>query len=118
MALLLSNVPYIAVAEAAEGMIPTAAVVEQMSRTESEAKIIELISRQDVQIQMEKFGLSKSEITQRLGSLSDSEIRQLTKQIDQAKFGGDAVVGILVIVVLVLLVIFLAKRNTGSFVGS
>ncbi len=110
MALLLTNAPYIVVAEAAEGMIPTAAVVEQLSRSESEAKIIEMISRQDVQVQMEKLGLSKDQVTDRLATLSDSEIRQLTKQIDQAKFGGDGLVGVLVLVVFVLLIIFLARR--------
>lgn len=110
MAVLLSNVQ-IAMAEAtAPQMIPTMNFVEEMSRAESLKNITELISRDDVQVELEKVGLSKDEVTKRLASLSDSEIRELTKQLDQARFGGDAVVGILVIVVLVLLVIFLAKR--------
>ena len=106
----MTNAPYIVAAQAAEGMIPTAAVVEQLSRTQSEAQIIELISRADVQAQMESFGLSKNQVTERLATLSDTEIRELTKQIDQAKFGGDGVVGILVLVVVVLLIIFLVRR--------
>lgn len=110
MAVLLTNVQ-VAMAEAtAPKMIPTMNIVEEMSRTESVKNITELISRDDIQVELEKVGLSKDEVTKRLASLSDSEIRDLTKQLDQARYGGDAVVGILVIVILVLLVIFLARR--------
>ncbi len=110
MAVLLTNV-HIAVAEtAASEMIPTVNVVEEMSRAESVRNITEIISRDDVQAELQKAGLSKDEITQRLATLSDSEIRELTKQMDQARYGGEAVTGILVVVVLVLLIIFLAKR--------
>lgn len=111
MAFLMSNV-HLAAAEAANSqqMIPTVNIVEKMNRSAEEAKIIDLISREDAQAQMRKFGLTKEEVTSRLATLSDSEIKQLTKQIDQARMGGDPLVGILVVVVLVLLVIFLAKR--------
>lgn len=110
MAVFLTNAPHIALAETAGEMIPTAVVVEEMSRAESVANITELLSREDAQAQLEKFGVTKEEVTKRLASLSDAEIRDLTKQIDQAKFGGEAITGILVVVVLVLLIIFLAKR--------
>ena len=114
MAVFMSNLPHVAFAESAgpqaNQMIPTSVVVDQLSRAESVANITELLSREEAQEQLQKFGLSREEVSNRLASLSDSEIRDLTKQIDQAKFGGDAIVGVLVIVVLVLLIIFLAKR--------
>ena len=110
MAVLLTNA-HIAFAEtAANEMIPTMNIVEEMSRAESVKNITELISRDEIKVELEKVGLSKDEVTKRLASLSDSEIRDLTKQLDQARYGGEAVTGILVVVVLVLLVIFLAKR--------
>ena len=110
MAVLLTNIQ-VAVAETATPkMIPTMNLVEEMSRSESVKTITELISRDEVQIELEKAGLSKDEVTKRLASLSDSEIRDLTKQLDQARYGGDAVGGVLVLVVLILLIIFLAKR--------
>ncbi len=109
MAVLLTNAPHIVLAETAGEMISTSTVVEEMSRAESVANITELLSREEAQAQLERFGVTKDEVTKRLASLSDVEIRDLTKQIDQAKFGGD-VGGILIVVVLVLLIIFLVKR--------
>ncbi len=108
MAVLLSNV-HIAFAGTATEMIPTVNIVEDMSRAESVANITELLSREEAQAQLEKFGVTAEQVTQRLATLSDSEIRDLTKQIDQAKFGGD-VGGILIVVILVLLIIFLVNR--------
>lgn len=111
MAVLLSNVQVAMAADAsAPQMISTMSIVEEMSRSERVKNITELISRDDIQVELEKVGLSKDEVTRRLASLSDSEIRDLTKQLDQARYGGDGVGGILIIVVLVLLIIFLAKR--------
>lgn len=110
MAVLLTNV-HVAFAETtASKMIPTVNIVEEMSRAEGVRNITEIISRDDVQAELHKIGLTKDEIKKRLATLSDSEIRELTKQMDQARYGGDAITGILVLVILVLLVIFLAKR--------
>lgn len=109
MAVLLTNV-HVAAAETTQGqMIPTVNIVEEMSRAESVKNINEIISRDDVQAELAKVGLSKDEVTKRLATLSDSEIRDLTQQLDQARYGG-SVGGILIVVVLVLLIIFLAKR--------
>lgn len=109
MAVLLSNVQVALAESTVPKMIPTMNLVEEMSRSESVKNITELISRDEVRAELEKVGLSTSEVTKRLASLSDSEIRDLTRQLDQARYGGD-VGGILIVIVLVLLIIFLAKR--------
>ena len=110
MAVLLTGAPNVAFAEAAGEMIPTMDVVDEMTRAEGESRINDLLSREEVQAELEKFGVSKDEISKRLATLSDSEIRQLTQQIDDARFGGEPLSGILIVVVLVLLIIFLAQR--------
>lgn len=112
MSAILTNIPYLAWAEALEanqGMISTTQVVEQMNRRETEQKVQEFLSRSEVRSEFTKRGVSPDEISARIASLTDQELNRLSQQMDEARYGGD-VIGILVIVVLVLLVIYLAKR--------
>lgn len=103
------QLPKIVLAED-ETMIPTATVVDQLSRAEAESKVKDIVSTDEVRARLASYGITPQDVSGRLGALSDDELRQLTTQMEQARYGGDAVVGILVVVVLVLLVIFLAKR--------
>ncbi|MGE0527368.1 MAG: PA2779 family protein [Bdellovibrionales bacterium] len=117
MAFMISNIPHLAVAEmagemaneTASEMIPTSAVVDELSRSEAQAKIEGLLQREDMQDRLLSFGLSREEVNARLASLSDREMQDLASQMDRAMYGGD-VTGVLLIVVLVLLIIYLAKR--------
>ena len=112
MSVILTNIPYLAWADALEnneGMIATTQVVEQMNRRETEQKVQEFLSRNEVRSEFTKRGVSPDEVSARIASLTDQELNQLSHQMDQARFGGD-VVGILIVVVLVLLIIYLAKR--------
>lgn len=112
MSVLMTNIPYLAWADALENkqdMIATSQVVEQMNRRETEQKVQEFLSRGEVRSEFIKRGVSPDEISARIASLTDQELNRLSQQMDQARFGGD-VVGILVVVVLVLLIIYLAKR--------
>lgn len=110
MAAILTNVPYLAFAETVKAqMIPTSVVVEEMSRGEAVSKVQEILSRTEVRSELIKRGVAPEEVESRIAALSDQELRQLAGQMDQAMAGGD-VVGILIVVVLVLLIIFLAKR--------
>ncbi|MGE0762588.1 MAG: PA2779 family protein [Bdellovibrionales bacterium] len=114
MAAMISNIPHIVAAETLasnpDQMISTAIVVEEMSRAQTQQKIEQILSDQEVQNKLAAMGLSQDEISKRLATLSDAEMKQMAQQIDQARYGGDGVVGILLIVVLVLLILYLAKR--------
>ena len=62
---------------------------------------------------LQALGLSDQEIQSRLTHLSDEQVHQLASQIKALKPAGDGeglIVGLLVIAVLVLLIVFLAKR--------
>ena len=59
---------------------------------------------------LQALGLSDNEIQTRLSNLSDAEVHQLASQIRSVHPAGNVLVGVLVVVVLVLLIIFLAKR--------
>ncbi len=103
MSLIMSNVPSLALAE---GMISTTEVVSQLSRAEAQSQLQNFINRSDVRVELAKQGLSQQEISSRLASLSTDEMRQLSTQVEQARAGGDILITILVVV----LIIFLIKR--------
>jgi len=110
MAALISNIPHVVLAETgAPMMIPTALVVDEMSRAETQTKIETLLGRTEIHVKLAELGLSQDEISKRLSTLSDSEVRQMATQLEEARYGGE-ITSILVIVVLVLLIIYLAKR--------
>ena len=103
MSLFISNVPSTVLAD---GMVSTSEVVAGLTREEAKADIENLLSREDVQNELEKRGVSAQEISSRLASLSAEEMRQLSGQINEARAGGDILITILVVV----LIIFLIKR--------
>jgi hypothetical protein len=81
-------------------MIPTSAVVADLTRPQKEttvAAVEEILAQK---------GLLTKEISQRLAMLSQEELNQMGTQIKEARAGGD----ILITVLLVLLIIYVAKR--------
>lgn len=109
MSLMMSSLPHVAWAEAAQEMIPTANVVEALTRVQAEQKIQGYMNRADLRQALVDRGISPTEVSSRIASLSDMELRQLAQQMDQARYGGDPT-GILVLVLLIVLIIFLVKR--------
>jgi hypothetical protein len=59
-----------------------------------------------VRDQLIQNGVAPEEASVRLASLSDQELRQLATQVQEARAGGD----ILVTILLVVLIVFLVKR--------
>lgn len=102
MSLHLSNAPAIA---ANEVMISTVAVVEELSRSETEKAVRDYISRDEVKKTLAERGVTPTEVDQRLASLSDSELQLLAGNIHQERAGG-----ILVTILIVVLIIFLIRR--------
>lgn len=109
LCLFLSNVPQLAVAEVVtppSPMISTQDVLNEQSREEVLADIQSQLSREDVQAELAKAGVESKEISARLASLSQQELRDLQGQLETARAGGDILITILVVV----LIIFLIKR--------
>lgn len=104
MCLFLSNVPGIAIADS--GMIATQVVVQEMSRAETLSEMNAYLQREDIQKALLKQGVQPQEVSARLASLSEQEMKQLSGQLTQARAGGDILITILVVV----LIIFLIKR--------
>ena len=104
MAVWMTNLP--AQVWAAKKMIPTTVVVNQMTRAEAQNKIQHYLSEDKIRKALEERGLSVAEVNSRLASLSDHEMQDLAGQIEQARYGGD----VLVTILLIVLIIFLIKR--------
>ena len=111
LSVFMSDIPSMAFAQHA--MIPTSSVVRELERAQSQASassaradLQNLLNRDDVRKALEEKGLSRDEISARLASLSEREVRELSTQVQQARAGGDILIAILIVV----LIIFLIKR--------
>jgi hypothetical protein len=94
----------------AAAMISTGQAVSRLALDADRRRIAEFVSRDDVKSQLEKFGVDPKEAALRVASLSDQEVQNLASQINKSTAGGDALVGVLTLVLIVLLIIYLAQR--------
>lgn len=106
MSLMMSHLPNVAVAEAVPVLVPTILIANELNREQAENDLRDLLSRDEVKAQLVANGVSPEEATSRIASLSEPELRQLHMQVEEARAGGDILVTILVVV----LIIFLIKR--------
>lgn len=97
------------ITKAHAGMISTSEALVEMSRAQGESTVNQFLARTDVKDQLVKLGVSPEEAQKRIASLSESEVKKLATDIQKAQIGGD-IGGILVIVLLVILIIYFAKR--------
>lgn len=102
----LCTTPSFALTTQSSQMISTMDFVQQIDAQAAQKKINDYISQDEVKKALSAHGLTAEEVSQRLASLSEKEISDLAQQVDQARAGGD----ILVTVLLVVLIIFLIKR--------
>lgn len=110
MAVIFSNAPQVAMAEVVHmmqnQMISTSSLIEELTRDQARENISEFLNHAEVEKQLLARGLTKEEVASRLAALSKSELNLIATQIDQAKAGGN----ILITVLVVVLIIFLIKR--------
>lgn len=88
------------------GFIPTDDVLSRKQVEHSRKSLLNLLERDDVRKELQAYGLSPAEAVQRVQALSDSEVKQVTGQLDNLPTGEGAVgivVGAVVFVFIVLL---------------
>lgn len=106
---MLSHLPNVAFAEVAltqNQMVSTSVLVDELSREQTEQKVISYLNKDDVKQKLMDNGISADEANSRIASLSNQELQKLSQQIDQAQYGGDILYAILIVV----LIIFLLQR--------
>ena len=86
------------------GMIGTAHMLDDETRTASLSRVEVVLARADVGKQLEAFGVDQGMVAERLNGLSTAELLELEGQLDSQVAGGD-VVGIVGAVFIVLLIL-------------
>lgn len=86
------------------GMIGTASLLDDESRTASLSRVEVLLAREDVGRQLEAFGVDRAAVVERLNGLSGAELLELESQLDSQVAGGD-IVGLIGAVFVVLLIL-------------
>ena len=105
---IMTHIPDVALAESASAMkmIPTSAVVSDLNAADAKANINNFLNREDVQKQLMANGITADEAALRVAALSPAEMKNLSSQLEQARAGGDILLAILIVV----LIIFLIQR--------
>lgn len=93
----------------ANGLISTQEAVETFNRSLGEKNIHDFLNRGEVKNKLIALGYNPEDAQRRIASLSEREVKRLNDDIQKATLAGD-VGGILVVVLLVLLIIYFAKR--------
>ncbi len=109
LSLSLSHLPNVVLAEtiqAQKKMISTSEMLENFDRQLAQEKVANYLSQKDVESKLVEQGITLAEAKARVMSLSDQELQNLSTQVDKAQYGGD----ILVTILLIVLIIFLIKR--------
>lgn len=111
LSVMMTNLPAMAASNAVQPtahavMVPTQLVIADLNRAEAEQNLQSFLARQDVGEMLANQGVSAQEVSARIATLSDLEIKDLSNQVHEARAGGDILITILVVV----LIIFLIKR--------
>ena len=86
---------------------------ESVSAAGSRDRIAVFLERAEVQSQLESFGVSSGDVKARVAALSDLEAAQLAQKIDSLPAGGDAGVGAVLGVILLVFIILLITDILG-----
>ncbi len=91
-------------APAAAGIVGTADAVAAVQQQDYRGAVQDVLARADVREQMVGLGVDPAEVEARIAALTDAEVATLATRIEGAPAGGDAlvVVGIVFVVLMIL----------------
>ncbi len=107
----LSAVLIITTTPASAGMIGSDQILVQEAQATQRAQVQAFIARDDVRKQMELLGVNPALATERVASLTDSELQQLSQNIGNMPAGGSAVGLVLVVLLILILLELLGAIN-------
>ncbi|MBI4793519.1 MAG: PA2779 family protein [Deltaproteobacteria bacterium] len=109
------------VQKAKADMIDTGTAIAMTRQNDARARIVNFLDRQDVQLAMEQQGIAAEEARMRVASLTDEEVMQVSRVMDQLPAGGDGVgvvIGAAVLIFVILLLTDIAGlTHVFSFVN-
>jgi len=91
-------------APAAAGIVGTADAVAAVQQQDHRGAVQDVLARADVREQMVGLGVDPAEVEARIAALTDAEVATLATRIEGAPAGGDAlvVIGIVFVVLMIL----------------
>lgn len=95
--------------KAQAGLITTQEAFTDYTRGQGETTIRNFMARSDVKDKLVELGVDPFDAQKRIAGLSDRDVRKLNDDIQKATIAGD-IGGILVLVLVVILIIYFAKR--------
>jgi hypothetical protein len=94
------------------GMVSTDQLIDSQTAQAQRAKVNTFMQRDDVRQQLESWGVDSKRAQQRVASLSDSEIAQISDRIDQMP-AGQGVIGFIILAGVLLFVVLLITDIIG-----
>ena len=85
-------------------IVSTQDMVTEQRAGVNKAQLTDQLQRTDVQEQLVRYGVDPAEALERINSMTDEEILELTANIDELPAGADAVVVVLLLFVIWLLI--------------
>lgn len=85
-------------------LISTEQVVSSAAAQQNRAKITAAFDRADVQVELQKMGITPEEAKARVAALTDAETASIAHRVDAIPAGGDGIIGGLIFIFVLLLV--------------
>ena len=85
-------------------MLDTDTLITTTRSQQSITGLQQLLGREDAQQQLLALGVSPDQVSERVASLSDSELARINQGIDTLNAGGDSVLGILLVIFIVFVI--------------
>ncbi len=95
----------------AASMIGTETLASQSLRADTQARVQTLLSREDVQSKLVGWGVDVEKAKSRANAMSDAELQRVAYALDQQPAGGEIVVIIGVIFVVLLILELIGVTN-------
>ncbi|MDF3931076.1 PA2779 family protein [Pseudomonas citronellolis] len=83
-------------------MVGTGEVLEAQQQRVDREQLLRMLDDQGVQKKLQSMGVERSQVEQRIKSLSNDELAQFNQQLDQAPAGG--IIGIIILFLLIFVI--------------
>ena len=102
---LITSFIFVGFAQTAQAsIITTEQVVSAATAEQNRAKVMASFERADVQSELQKMGIDTAEAHARVAAMTDAEAASVAHKIDTLPAGGEAIIGTLVFIFIVLLI--------------
>lgn len=107
--LLFMQLMVVPAAQAA--MVGNDVVIQQQDRAELKAKVMQVMDHKAAAQTLEKYGVDKEQVSQRLDRLTDQELQQLAQKADELPAGQSVLGAVLLIILILILLDLLGATN-------